>query len=480
MKKIIGILIVILFALPVVLAQAGSYQWTRVTVETTNNIGANSHIEAVDANTLFIVYTDNTNDDIRAAISTNKGVSWNKVIVDAGSTAFTTETAVASATTWLAVYQSSGPGNPGDIVFAKTTNGGTSWATSVIEACAACRAPSIIAVDASTYYVTYIEDGDDIGFAYTSNGGSSWTLTTAIVGTYCFIGELANFDLDSFFVTIATGDVGCSGATGTGSVDVLQSNDAGLNWAATGVFAADRPMGSIGVTGTRGLIGFYDATAASAGNYRWARTVDGGLNWVVNSQFYTASGTVRGLSFRDVSDTYILGSFVDNSNYRFIQSEDTGDSFGTIETISELTSMQTENPWASGIGIMDFDEYAISSSDGTGADLQVYLSDLIAGGGGGGDPGDPGNVIENLIEFNSDAWGFDFSWIVGLVIIGFVVFGFSKVTKNGVILAIVATLGVGLCVAIEVFETWVLLIPIFIIIWGAGNRMFGGKAEDGE
>lgn len=97
--------------------------------------------------------------------------------------------------------------------------------------------------------------------------------------------------------------------------------------------------------------------------------------------------------------------------------------------------------------------------------------------GGGIDAG-PGNVIQNMNQFASDAWGFDFSWLITLGIVGICVAGFSRFGAVATIVSIV--LGVGIAVALGVGEVWFLLLLVFVIVAFAGNRLFGGRSEGDE
>lgn len=94
-------------------------------------------------------------------------------------------------------------------------------------------------------------------------------------------------------------------------------------------------------------------------------------------------------------------------------------------------------------------------------------------------PGGPGNPFQASINYASEGWGFDVSWLFGIVVVVIFTTGLGKATNGSVLgIALGAFLGIGVGVIMGLFPLWLLLVVIFLIIAVAGTRLFGDKSGD--
>lgn len=119
---------------------------------------------------------------------------------------------------------------------------------------------------------------------------------------------------------------------------------------------------------------------------------------------------------------------------------------------------------------------------GTGRAPQDTFTGFAGSPGGGEDPDDPGfdegdNFVDFSVGFCSDSWGFDCSWLFGILIVSLVTIGFARISPMPLLVGIGAFLGVGVSVAVGVLPMWVLFVMIFIVIAVAGFVLFG-RGED--
>jgi len=89
-----------------------------------------------------------------------------------------------------------------------------------------------------------------------------------------------------------------------------------------------------------------------------------------------------------------------------------------------------------------------------------------------------GNPLGNMVSFLSTSWGFDWSWLIGMILFLVVIVPIAIATKGnpmicgaGILVMDVANIKLGL------WEEWSLLAMVFVIIALAANRLFGNKAE---
>lgn len=84
--------------------------------------------------------------------------------------------------------------------------------------------------------------------------------------------------------------------------------------------------------------------------------------------------------------------------------------------------------------------------------------------------------IADMVNFFNDSWGFDGSWLFGLAIVGMVVFPARN--ARPLYVALMAFIGVGICVALGLFPMWLIFVLVFLVIAVAGFRMFEGADQE--
>lgn len=101
---------------------------------------------------------------------------------------------------------------------------------------------------------------------------------------------------------------------------------------------------------------------------------------------------------------------------------------------------------------------------------------VVVGGSGGGASCASGNIIQCIRQNASDAWGFDWGWLIGGIIVG--IFVWKVHDAKVIVIAIMAFLGLGLAVAVGMLPEWILYVVVFIIIATGGVILFGGRGEE--
>jgi hypothetical protein len=90
-----------------------------------------------------------------------------------------------------------------------------------------------------------------------------------------------------------------------------------------------------------------------------------------------------------------------------------------------------------------------------------------------------GNPIEQMVQVLSEAWGFDWSWIIGAIIMAICVAAVKDFNDlvTGLIIVLVAVANVKL----GLWAEWAIFLMVFIVLALAGNRLFGKKGDaDGD
>ena len=99
----------------------------KLTVDSVGDVGEYTSL-AVDGDNVYIFYRDNTNDDLKFAKSTDKGNTWPvasiKTIDSAGNVGSYTSLAVAGSNVYISYHDNTN----GDLKFAKSVDGGNTWA----------------------------------------------------------------------------------------------------------------------------------------------------------------------------------------------------------------------------------------------------------------------------------------------------------------------------------------------------------------
>ncbi len=202
----------------------GGASWTTATIDSGNNVGQHSSIFAADANTIFIAYFDDTNDDLLFAKSTNGGSSWaTSTVASAGSVGWYSAIHAADSNNIFIAYNDEGSYS---LLSARSTNGGSSFATSTVQSggvVSSTKNNSVFAISSSTIFISYYSD-TDLLFAKSVNGGSSFA--TSIIDSGGTVGQYSSISaIDSNNIFISYYDY-----TNT-NLNFAKSTNGGSSWA---------------------------------------------------------------------------------------------------------------------------------------------------------------------------------------------------------------------------------------------------------
>lgn len=196
-------------------------------------------------------------------------------------------------------------GNGG--TFARTTDGGATWHSTVIPGADGLDFRDVEAVDANTAYLLSIGPGEQSRIYKTTSGGSDWTLQFTNHNTKAFF--------DAFAFWNARSAVAMSDPV-DGRFILIKTTDGGANWKelpgenlppaleGEGAFAASGTCLAVG--GSKN-VWFATGGAAVA---RVFRSTDGGNSWKVATTPITAGNASSGIfsiAFKDAKHGVIVG-----------------------------------------------------------------------------------------------------------------------------------------------------------------------------
>jgi photosystem II stability/assembly factor-like uncharacterized protein len=191
--------------------------------------------------------------------------------------------------------------------YARTTDGGASWQSSVMPGASELDFRDVEAVDADTAYLLSIGNGEQSRIYKTTDGGRDWAL------------QFTNHNEKAFFDAFAFWDARTGIALSDpvdGKFILIKTTDGGATWKeipqttspraiqGDGAFAASGTC--IAVQGKR-TVWFGTGGGASA---RVFRSTDGGLTWRVASTPITAGNASSGIfsiAFKDARNGVIVG-----------------------------------------------------------------------------------------------------------------------------------------------------------------------------
>ncbi len=184
----------------------GGSTWTTSAIDTAGTVGQYTSIDAVDSNTIYISYYDTSagNLDLKFAESTDGGNNWSLSVVDSTDNVgqYTSLDAVDANTIFISYYDLTVANQ--DLKFATSTDGGSTWTTSTIDTTDNVgQYSSIHALDANTLFISYYDvTNNDLKFARSNNGGNTWSISTldneGTIGQYTSLDAL---DTNSAFIS---------------------------------------------------------------------------------------------------------------------------------------------------------------------------------------------------------------------------------------------------------------------------------------
>lgn len=87
----------------------------------------------------------------------------------------------------------------------------------------------------------------------------------------------------------------------------------------------------------------------------------------------------------------------------------------------------------------------------------------------------PSNILTDATAQLEAAWGFDFHWLIGLLIVAGVLFGIAKFAgTTPIAMGLAGLFGTGLAVALQFWPVWVLLLVALFIVAIFSKILFGG------
>jgi len=221
-----------------------AYDWTSSTIfDGTYDITEGQSLYAIDSNNLFIVFNDWTTYGLCFSKSSNGGTTWSTpVTIDANYGYIYTDRAIWVSSNGQTIYITYVADWDGDIQFAKSTDGGSSFSANSIDttnfADAQYHSMSVYGTDGQYIYVAYtcltaIGFNDDaIRLTYSENYGSTWTtkfVRNTIVGPNNDIQVVA---LNANTIYIVAGSVPSLPGSDWG-LSFSKTTDKGDNWTHT-------------------------------------------------------------------------------------------------------------------------------------------------------------------------------------------------------------------------------------------------------
>src|SRR3989344_5391954 len=372
----------------------GSYQWTGAsygtsynytvtgyaeegmtgkTVDSLGNVGAYTSIAASGSN-IYISYYDNTlgKKDLKFAKSTDGGVNWTTTLVatNAANLGMYNSIAVSGSKIYISYFDATS----NNLNFIKSTDGGDTWPISnirLVDAPGDVGRYSSIAVSGSNIYISYYDNSlskKDLKLAKSSDDGNTWLpADIKIVDSTGNVGQYSSIEADGSNVYISYRDV-----TNT-NLKFAKSTDGGATWPPSNIktvnFGDTGAYSSIAVSGSNIYISY---RIAFWNNLKFAKSTDGGATWLpADIKIVDAPGNIGVYTSIAVSGSNIYISYRDNTNLnlKFAKSTDGGATWNT-KTIDSLGN--TGN--YTSIAAPDANNIYISYRDSTNGDLKFVKS----------------------------------------------------------------------------------------------------------
>ncbi|QQG40289.1 MAG: exo-alpha-sialidase [Candidatus Aenigmatarchaeota archaeon] len=307
--------------------------WTVDQVNKRGNTGITQiRLDAVNTTLVYIAYDDNPNKSVEVAKTTDGGTTWaitnnSNPVATSGTT--TTRLSM-DAFNDTVVYLSYKDGTDNDLRVMKTTDGGTTWATTngsspVDSAGDVGSDSSIIAIDANTVYVAYRYTTEaDLKVAKTTDGGTTWTIANNSFPVDQIGGQetsISALDANTVFVAYQRGN-----PRGFG---VAKTTDGGTNWTILNGTNSIDPLVTVRWTSIQAIsndtlyVAYQDNTHEIV---KVAKTTDGGTNWTLTTvDSSSAMGRGVGLVAKDANNLYLGYRDFNNSLARFSKTTDGGE-----------------------------------------------------------------------------------------------------------------------------------------------------------
>ena len=315
------------------------------------NAGYHTAVDAVDANTVFFLERQSSGSSVKWAVSktTDGGASLNTVeAVSYSGSASSSSLKAYDANTVFFSYQNASAG----ITVARSTNGGATFATSVVQASglgSQDERTSIDTLDGSTVFVSYYDSANaDLMLGKSTDGGATWA-TSAIdsvgsVGAYSSLAAVADSTPgDGPTVYISYYD-----STNT-ALKLAKSTDGGTTW------TLSTPDNTTGDTGQWSSLEAIDENNVAIAYYRYYElypappdilirvvvSTNGGSSWTTRTAVSAASTLPKYISLKATSASQFFLSYHNATpqDLMFTSSSDAGATWGTPATIESSGSV---------------------------------------------------------------------------------------------------------------------------------------------
>ncbi len=289
--------------------------WAISTLDgTSSSVGQYSSIKAVSPRIIYISYRDSSNEDVKFIKSVDSGATWSTPIVIDGASidaGFGISLDSPDATNIFVAYYDR---TNNDLKFAKSTDSGTTWATSSVDSAGNMGAnPSLKSIDADTIFISYYDwTNNQLRFAKSTNGGISWTKSNVAAATIVAAGQKSSHIDAANVNNIAIGFYTSTGP----AVKLAYSTNGGGTWIERSVPMSGTPGRDIAVSYTTDGTVFIGVGSQSDGDmYSFAYSPSN--NTWSTSNADSTSGTFAGASsvyFTNYGTGYI--GYHDGANNR--------------------------------------------------------------------------------------------------------------------------------------------------------------------
>ncbi|TAL35946.1 MAG: exo-alpha-sialidase [Spirochaetes bacterium] len=241
------------------------------TVDSVGSVGRESSI-ALNGNNVYLSYYDDTNYDLKFGKSIDSGVSWNKSVISTDCDRDKTAIRVNGSDVYICYKYST-------LKFAKSTDGGATWPAAnkkTIDSTGITGVSLSMANNGSSLYVSYVTNGadfDELRFAKSTDGGTTWASSDMKLITVSYLLFHTSISVSGNNVAITYLD------HETGYLKCALSADNGNTWSlatvdnSVGIYLTEM---SVAVNGNNVFISYYNDTDKCL---RFAKSTDFGTSW---------------------------------------------------------------------------------------------------------------------------------------------------------------------------------------------------------
>lgn len=463
---------------------AQDIQWTATTIDNSGATTALGGAEIEQSGLATVLYWQTADDVIKFAIQDGAGGWTIRVVYDSanqiGGISSLGHFVSGETELWLVAFYDS---TSTDTFWTQSTDDGLTWtAPAILSTVNAVGTWSIFDLDS---WAMCCESGN-LAF-YTNDGGGAWANTSP-----CNSNQIIDTRAFRFFGGTTFEFYGRENSGGANHNKFSKQGTVNACTSFTGISNLDTRVytGSTRAVLDDGWV-VYDQCSTSGGNPE----IHGiGTGSSTPSTILTGCSPAGDLEFaRD--DDIGIGAYWIGSYYGFFFTEDCCGAIGTDwsdDNLAEYPGMNHPKPLAIDV-VGQNNSVMIFYHDTTISNhLRVLTTTTIIGGpqssstitdiggGGFGGGGNQGACEANFLGINipyiASAWDAtetSIRWLLGILLLVLVVYGFAKIGAGAVMLGVAVVIGVGGAVAFCLFPVWLLLVIILLIALAVGSAFFG-------